>query len=149
MKSAETQADLETYFDLPTVCKFLCDQCGSFFITFDKHTPEVIRFQDKQFCHQCCNKAYKREARRSFPQNPYNLKNWIDVDIKFEFYKCAAQCKNDVNLRHPLSDNPLGSIYCRQYAFRKRVVICEICYYDFADGTVELKGLEDVASSDD
>ena len=147
--NAESEALIEQYNDLPWVTKFLCAQCGSFYITFNNSTPGVEWVQNKRLCSTCSEGVYYKEKRVPFPRNPYNIKNWIDADVKLDLFKCYGCCKHDVNKLHELSENLHGAIGVRHYVFRKDISICEICFLDFTAGHQDKKNLENAAIAKD
>ena len=147
MKNNSAQALLEQYYEPLGINRFLCDNCGSFFLTFDERDlTDTVHYEDKRLCLTCEDAACRSKYRECFPANPYNLKNWIDVDTKLEHFKCYGECQHNVDKRHSLSYHHHGAVGTRRYVFRKDIMICEICFLDFATGVNDKKGLEDAAN---
>ena len=145
--NVQSEACLEQYVDLPSIKPNLCDQCGSFYITYEERNPLIDYVQDRRLCCICRDASFYREKRLTFPDNPYNVKNWIAVDVRVELFKCYGECNHDINKKHNLSDNQHGAVSLRKYVFRNHVFICEVCFYDFSSGQKDKKGLEDAANS--
>ena len=145
--NAESEALLEQYHDLPWITKLLCDQCESFYITYEGLTPSVECVQNRRLCCTCSQSVYNKEKRIPFPRNPYNIKNWIDVEVKLDSFKCYGCYRHDVDKEHPLSDNPHGAIGVRQYVFRKDISICEICFLNYTAGHEDKRHLENAANA--
>lgn len=105
-----------------------CTGCKRAWVVDSRYYRGLQHIGRRSYCVVCYEVLFELQGATFLIKNPTNVSLWVRIEIWSEDFKCAYECKDDVNLKHSLSRHHIGRILMFRYAHNQRVQVCFHCF---------------------